>query len=74
MHYDIHLYIKFYPKWQIYKPQKQNSNTENIPTKPGLPFTQVGLNLIWPLPRTKRGNGYVIALVDYFIKWIEAEP
>ena len=74
MNKDIHLYLKCCPKCQMYKIQKQNQNTESIPTKPGLPFTKVGLNLIGPLPKTKRGNRYIIVLVDYFTKWVEAEP
>ena len=35
---------------------------------------QVGIDLIGPLPETKRGNRYVVTLVDYFSKWPEAEP
>jgi len=35
---------------------------------------QVGVDLIGPLPKTKRGNKYVITLVHYFSKWPEAEP
>ena len=27
-----------------------------------------------PLPKTERGNCYIITLVDYFSKWPEAEP
>ena len=74
MNKDIHLFIKCCPKCQMYKPQKQNNNAENIPTKPGLPFTRVGLDLIGPLPKTRRGNRYIIVLVDYFTKLVEAEP
>ena len=29
--------------------------------------------LIGPLPKTERGNCYIITLVDYFSKWPEAE-
>jgi len=74
MNKDIHLFIKCCPKCQMYKPQKQNNNAENIPTKPGLPFTRVGLDLIGPLPKTRRGNRYIIVLVVYFTKWVEAKP
>jgi len=74
MNKDIHLFIKCCPKCQMYKPQKQNNNAENIPTKPGLLFVKVGLDLIGPLPKTRKGNRYIIVLVDYFTKWVEAEP
>lgn len=36
-------------------------------------FLQVGIDLIGPLPRTERGNKYIVTLVDYFLKWPEAE-
>ncbi|KAI4293383.1 hypothetical protein PAPHI01_2657 [Pancytospora philotis] len=29
------------------------------------PFEKIGINLVGPLPETKRGNRYVIVLVDY---------
>ena len=30
--------------------------------------------MIGSLPKTKRGNRYIILLVDYFTKWEETEP
>jgi len=72
MNRDINLYIKYCPKCQMYKRQKQNENVENIPTKPGYPFSRVGLDLVGPLPRTKTGNKFIIILMDYLTKWIEA--
>ena len=54
--------------------QKQNENVENLPTKPGYPFSRVGFDHVGPLPRTKAGNKYIIVLVDYLTKWVEAEP
>ena len=36
--------------------------------------SQVGIDLIGPLPETSRGNKYVVMLVDYFSKWPEAAP
>lgn len=35
---------------------------------------KVGIDLIGPLPKTARGNRYIVTLVDYFSKWPEAEP
>ena len=35
-------------------------------------ISQVGLDLIGPLPLTKKGNKYIVTLVDYFSKWPEA--
>lgn len=33
---------------------------------------QVGIDLVGPLPTTKRGNKYIITMCDYFTKWPEA--
>ena len=33
---------------------------------------RVGIDLVGPLPETKQGNKYIIALNDYFSKWPEA--
>ena len=35
---------------------------------------QVGIDLIGPLPKTGRGNRYIVTLVKFFSKWPEAEP
>jgi len=74
MSHDVKLYVKGCHKCQTYKPQVLNQYTEDIPTTPGLPFSRVGLDLIDPLPTTRRGNNYIIVLVDYLTKWVEAEP
>ena len=34
---------------------------------------QVGIDLVGPLPKTMRGNKYIVTQVDYFSKWPEAE-
>lgn len=38
------------------------------------PFMQWGPNLINPFSTTKGGAKFVIVAVDYFTKWVEAEP
>jgi len=71
---DVKYIVNTCKHCQLFKPQTFNSNTEHIPTKPGLPFTQVGLDIVGPLPQTKNGNQYILVLVDYLTKWVEAEP
>ena len=35
---------------------------------------RVGIDLVGPLPETRRDNKYIITLSDYFSKWPEAAP
>ena len=38
------------------------------------PFTVWGLDLVGPLKRAPGGNTHLLAIVDKFTKWIEAQP
>ena len=71
---DVKYIVRTCKRCQLFRPQSFNYQTEDIATKPGLPFTRVGLDIIGPLPTTKNGNKYIIVLVDYLTKWVEAEP
>ena len=42
------------------------------PSQVGLPMERVAMDIMGPLPRTERGNKYVLAVIDYFTKWAEA--
>jgi len=70
---DVKYIVSTCHRCQIFIPQRTNNQTEDIPTKPGLPFTKVGLDIVGPLPRSTKGNLYIIVLVDYLTKWVEAE-
>ena len=43
------------------------------PIPVGEPFSQIGIDIVGPLPRTQKGNRYIIVATDYFTKWPEAE-
>jgi hypothetical protein len=38
------------------------------------PFMQWGMDLVGPLPQASRQRKFIIVAIDYFTKWIEAEP
>ena len=40
----------------------------------GAPMDRVAIDLIGPLPLTTRKNRYILVLVDYFTRWLEAFP
>ncbi len=55
------------------RPRPLPKHTEDNITPIERPFVRVGLDIIGPLPMTKQGNSYIITLVDYFTKWVEAK-
>ena len=42
------------------------------PIYTGVPFERVTMDIIGPLPRTPRGNCYILTVVDHFTKHVEA--
>ena len=40
----------------------------------GEPFERVAMDIVGPLPRTERGNRYILTVVDHFTKHVEAYP
>ena len=38
------------------------------------PFHQIGIDIKGPLPITTKGNRYLIVVMDYLTKWLEAKP
>ena len=52
------------------KPQRKS---ELNPIEVHTPFYQIGIDFVGPLPKTKRGNRYIIVAMDYLTKWPEAK-
>ncbi|KAL3500161.1 hypothetical protein ACH5RR_039254 [Cinchona calisaya] len=42
------------------------------PTVPSWPFDAWGLEIVGPLPRSSGGHIFILAAIDYFLKWVEA--
>lgn len=38
----------------------------------GFPMERIAMNILGPLPKTLRGNRYVLVISDYFTKWTES--
>ncbi len=53
-----------------HKLQKASGSLRSIPSNQAR--AQVGMDLIGPMPKTPRGNQYIVTLTDYFSKWAEA--
>ena len=56
---------------------KSPNNPLKAPLQPiigGFPNEIVGIDIMGPLPQTKRGHRYILVMVDYFTKWATARP
>ena len=57
--------------------QRKSSRKPTSPTLISLPsvmnpFDRVAVDFVGPLPKTKRGNAYILVFVDYATRWPEA--
>ena len=71
---DIRRIVSNCEKCQLNRPQPYPEPTESHPTKVEGPFVHLELDIIGPLPKTRNNKQYIIVTVDYFTKWVEAEP
>jgi len=72
MRSDVEKIVKTCFRCQFYRPSPLPKGASNIPTVVEKPFIRVGLDIVGPLPETNQGNKYLIVLVDYVTKWVEA--
>lgn len=40
----------------------------------GAPMERIAVDILGPLPRSKKGNKYLLVVGDYFTKWVDAFP
>ena len=67
-------YVKKYDQCQRFTPNiHQQREVLNLLSSPW-PFTQWGLDIVGPFPKATRNKRYLLVGIDYFTKWIEAEP
>ena len=38
----------------------------------GFPFERIAMDIVGPLPKTERGNQYMLVIIDYYTRWPEA--
>lgn len=40
----------------------------------GIPFERVGMDLVWPLPKSAHGHEYILVIIDYTTHYPQAIP
>jgi IS30 family transposase len=67
---DIRQYIR---TCDICQKRRKDRDTEPMqPTAISVAGAHFGIDVVGPLPRTMRGNRYIVVAIDYLTKWTEA--
>ncbi|XP_021760669.1 uncharacterized protein LOC110725510 [Chenopodium quinoa] len=74
MNEDAVRYVKKCEKCQKFAPVINLPPDDITPMLNPIPFTQWGMDIVGPFPSATRGRRFFIVGVDYFTKWIEADP
>lgn len=74
MRRDVEAYVRACTLCQQYKASNQKPGGLMSPIVVNEPWNTVGIDLTGPLPKTRRGNIYILVVIDYFTKWVELFP
>ena len=70
MYENIRSYVQSCDACQRRGRPKMKNELHPIPVDS--PFYRIGIDFVGPLPRTSKGNKYIIVAIDYLTKWPEA--
>ena len=68
------IYIKQCDKCQRYAHMINRPIEQQTPILSPWPFAQWGIDIVGPLPMAKGQVKFAVIAVDYFTKWVKAEP
>lgn len=71
---DVRKYVRNCPVCQRYKVEQTKPAGQMHFRPPGGPWHTVSADLLGPLPRSKKGNRFVVAFQDQYSKWTELAP
>ena len=66
--------MKKYDQCQRFAPNIHQPGEVLNPLSRPWPFTKQGLDIVGPFPKAVGNKRYLLVGIDYFTKWIEAEP
>ena len=74
MQKEVLEYVKKWDQCQRFAPSiHQPGGVLNLLSSPW-PFAQWGLDIVGSFPKTAGNKRYLLVNMDYFTKWVEAEP
>jgi hypothetical protein len=59
---------------QLGKPGPERGRMSLVQERAGAPFERVALDLIGPLPPSRRGKVYLLVMQDCYTKWVKMAP
>ena len=71
---DAKAYVKVCDQCQRFSNILRQSSEYLTPMMASWPFAQWGLDILGPFPVGTRQMKFLVVGIDYFIKWVEAEP
>ena len=74
MQVDAKAYVKACDNCQRYNNIPRQPLEYFTPTMAPSPFAQWGLDILGPFPIRTRQMKFLLVGIDYFTKWVEAEP
>uniref|UniRef100_A0A2N9I3E2 Integrase catalytic domain-containing protein n=1 Tax=Fagus sylvatica TaxID=28930 RepID=A0A2N9I3E2_FAGSY len=71
---DAYQFVQRCDKCQRFANHLHSPPTVLVPMTAPWPFAQWGLDIMGPLPIGRRQLKFLVVAIDYFTKWVEAEP
>ena len=68
------MYIRKCAKCQLFSPLIHQPVRDLSPLTSPWPFAQWSMDIVGVLPRAPGNKRFLLAAIDYFTKWVEAEP
>ena len=72
MSFDVELHCKSCDSCYAKRQPAPGARTVMQLDWPSFLLNRVVVDIMEPLPRTERGNKYIIVITDYSIEWVEA--
>ena len=69
---DVRRLVKSCEKCQVAKHGRNHASKSRQYLHTGRPWQKVAIDLVGPMPRTRKGNKWILVLTDHFTRWQDA--